>query len=123
MRRIDRWTRAAEALSRLQRDYLGYDRNFRFGNGKTLGAMMDGLEALAPNPHPDAVDAIMDDDGADTCVGWCYECLGGQGADGDGAAFAPPAQELILIGPPDDEERQIKLCGACLLKALQLIDD
>lgn len=101
MKLFTRFTMASEAAARWAEQYGG--------RRKSTAAIHRKLQALGPNPHPDDVDKAIGFSGW-TTPPYCNEC---------GASGVPTVQ---LGDEPDYDSSTACICGACLLKALQLVD-
>ncbi len=104
MRLITEWTEAAGALAVLRRQSAGW-RDYQ---KDWLPAAEAALEALGPAPHPDDVRKVWPQG-----IGFirCDECN------------AEDVDAVIELGaPPAGDSPTARICAACLLKALQLIE-
>lgn len=100
---ISHWTQAAGAADLLWRHGVG------FGSGRGPSwrqNLQAALDALGPNPSPDAVKALWP-----SAIGLtCHEC-------------ERDVEEVVEVGEePDYESHTARLCGQCLLKTLTLLE-
>lgn len=103
MELITRRKQAAAALEMWKKQYPDW-RPSSFFDSRAVTAK---LEALGPDPDPDAVDTAIGNKSWTTVR--CNEC-------------SENKEELVQVGQPPDYESAIALlCVDCLRKALQLI--
>lgn len=97
MRVISRKGEAATAAKRWSDTYS----SGKYGDDKLL--ILDKLEALGPNPHPDDVDAVIGNKSWTNC--YCDECQ---------TAY----EQVIEVGQePTYDSSTARLCKDCALKA------
>ncbi len=105
MKLINRWTLAAEAAADLRRQPTSYGRGNSDWRAKTQAA----LDALGPSPHPDEVTKLW----PGARCGYdprCDECN-------------KYVAEVVQMGEePDYESSTAKICAACLMAAMKLIE-
>lgn len=110
MQKITRHSAAATVAARWRAQYGDKPAGYRLAKGADPQEILRKLEALGAEPNPDDVDAVIGGPGWTNGDRYCNEC---NSSDVD----------VVQLGDePDWESSTAKICGACLLKALMLID-